>query len=274
MDVMEFEGRTIDEAINKACKSLGVPREKLNIDILSEGTSGFLGLGAKKAQIRAGLLNIDLSMDAPFPPREPKAAVRPPQPPTRPPEIRQASREERKPTPAPAEPRPAPVVAESSGNDDASAQKAKGILEGLLMRMQIEAPVEVKETEEAIILNIQGDGSGLLIGKRGQNLDALQYIVNKAVHHTANGHKMIVIDTEAYRKRREEALITLAMRIGEKVKKTKKPVTVGHMNAHDRRIIHLAIQNDTTLTTKSRGEGEYRNILILPVRRGPEDADA
>ena len=140
--------------------------------------------------------------------------------------------------------------------------------------MQIDSPVSVEETEEAIVLNIEGNGSGLLIGKRGQNLDAIQYIVNKAVHHSVNGHKMIIIDTEDYRERREESLVAMAMKLGEKVKKTKKPVTVGHMNAHDRRIIHIAIQNDATLTTKSRGEGEYRKILILPARRGPENADA
>ena len=151
-----------------------------------------------------------------------------------------------------------------------SAAKARMILEGLLTRMQIESPVTVEETGEAIILNIRGDGSGLLIGKRGQNLDAIQYFVNKAAHHSANGHKMIIIDTEEYRKRREESLVALAMRLGEKAKKTKKPVTVGQMNAHDRRIIHLAMQNDETLTTKSRGEGEYRKIFIIPVRRGSD----
>ncbi len=134
--------------------------------------------------------------------------------------------------------------------------------------MQIDSPVVAEETEEAIILSIQGDGSGLLIGKRGQNLDAIQYFVNKATHRSPNGHKMIIIDTEDYRKRREESLVALAMRLGEKVKKTKKPVTVGHMNAHDRRVIHMAMQNDASLTTKSRGEGEYRKILILPARRG------
>ena len=184
------------------------------------------------------------------------------------------SRRSRTGTTAPPAPAVQPVFAVNGADGEPSTEKAKRILEGLLTRMQIDSPVSVEETEEAIILNIQGDGSGLLIGKRGQNLDAIQYIVNKAVHHSANGHKMIIIDTEAYRKRREESLVALAMRLGEKVKKTKKPVTVGHMNAHDRRIIHLAIQNDATLTTKSRGEGEYRKILILPARRGPEDADA
>jgi spoIIIJ-associated protein len=85
---------------------------------------------------------------------------------------------------------------------------------------------------------------------------------------------MIVIDTEEYRKRREESLVALAIRLGEKVKKTKKAVTVGHMNAHDRRVIHMAMQDDETLTTKSRGEGEYRKIVILPARRGPETSAA
>ena len=169
-----------------------------------------------------------------------------------------------------ARPSPAPAI----DDGEPAAEKAKRILEGLLTRMTIPSPVAVEETEEAIILNIRGDGSGLLIGKRGQNLDAIQYIVNKAVHHTANGHKMITIDTEAYRKRREESLVALAVRLGEKVKKTQKPVTVGHMNAHDRRVIHMAMQNDETLTTKSRGDGEYRKIVILPARRGPDRADA
>jgi spoIIIJ-associated protein len=85
---------------------------------------------------------------------------------------------------------------------------------------------------------------------------------------------MITIDTEGYRERREESLIAMALRSGEKVKKTRKPLTVGFMNAHDRRVIHLAIQNDATLTTKSRGEGEYRKIMILPVRHGREPAES
>jgi len=81
---------------------------------------------------------------------------------------------------------------------------------------------------------------------------------------------MIVVDTEAYRKRREESLVALAEKLAEKVKKSKKSLTVGHMNAHDRRIIHLALQNDESLTTKSRGEGEFRKIVIMPVKKGQD----
>ena len=276
MEPIEIEAKSIDEAIEKACSEFQVPREKLNIEIISEGTAGFLGLGAKKAQIRASLLSIDMTIEPPFNRTEPQAPS---------PKKEKAETQ----TPHPQEqrsirfatdtfpPREAPAVPAGTGTDgegEASADKARRILEGILKGMQMESPVTVAETEDAILLNIQGDGSGLLIGKRGQNLDAIQYIVNKAVHHSANGHKMIIIDTEEYRKRREESLVALAVRLGEKVKKTKKPVTVGHMNAHDRRVVHLAMQNDEALTTKSRGEGEYRKIVILPARRSPDHTDA
>ncbi len=296
MEGLEIEGKTIDEAIEKACERFQVSREKLNIEIISEGNPGFLGLGSRKARIRAGLLSIDMTLDTVF--SEPETAApgrkermerpdgeaarekaigsdRPsgrtaPKPrPAVPSATARPTRRAAKPAerPSPVKPHPATAPAEEG---EAPAEKARQLLSGLLSRMQIESPVTVEETEEMIILNIQGDGSGLLIGKRGQNLDALQYILNKAIHHSANGHKMIVIDTEGYRKRREEALVALALRIGDKVKKTKKPVTVGHMNAHDRRIIHLAVQNDENLATRSRGEGEYRKILILPARRAPD----
>ncbi|MHB8769377.1 MAG: RNA-binding cell elongation regulator Jag/EloR [Syntrophales bacterium] len=269
MEGTEIEGKTIDEAIENACRALRVPREKLNIEIISEGTSGFLGMGAKKALIRASLLSFDIGFDAPAgaggrSKQEDSAGA--PQAPAPPAE--RGERERRVPPAAATTP---PLPATPDG--EPAAEKAQRLLGGLLNMMQIDSPIAVEETEEAIILSIRGDGSGLLIGKRGQNLDAIQYFVNKATHRSANGHKMIIIDTEDYRKRREESLVALAMRLGEKVKKTQKPVTVGHMNAHDRRVIHLAMQNDTSLTTKSRGEGEYRKIVILPARKGPDRSE-
>lgn len=303
MEAIEIEGKSIDDAIEKACSAFQVPREKLNIEIIAAGNPGFLGLGAKKALIRAGLLSIDMTLDDVFsrtetstPARTEKSAaptlesnragirtVDPgaqsaaPTPKGRP-AVHPAATGPAAimKTPEPVEQRITarsnPTPADHDGKQ--TTEKARRLLEGILTRMQIDAPVDVEETEEAIILNIRGDGGGLLIGKRGQNLDAIQYIINKAVHHSANGHKMIVIDTEEYRKRREESLVALAMRLGEKVKKTKKAVTVGHMNAHDRRIIHMAMQDDETLTTKSRGEGEYRKIVILPARRGTDSSEA
>jgi spoIIIJ-associated protein len=142
------------------------------------------------------------------------------------------------------------------------------ILKGILSRMNLDCPVTVEESPDKIILNIKSNGGGLLIGRRGQNLDAIQYIVNKAVHKLTNGRKIIVVDTESYRQRREESLVALAAKIGEKVKITNKAVSLSYLNAHNRRIIHLALQNDANLTTKSRGEGEYRKIIIVPANKG------
>jgi spoIIIJ-associated protein len=245
MESLEIEGKTIDEAIEKACTEFDVPREKLNIEIISDGASGFLGLGSKKAKIRASLMSIDMTVDTP--PEQSRKAVQK-EPPVSSDFTQPEAREE--------------------SVEETPARRAQRILEGILSRMSLGCPVAIEETPDTIILNIKGDGSGLLIGKRGQNLDAIQYIVNKAVSRYADNRKMIVVDTEGYRKRREESLVALAANLAEKVKKSKKALTVGHMNAHDRRIIHLTLQNDETLTTKSRGEGEFRKIVIMPVRKG------
>jgi len=244
MNSIEIEGKTIDEAIEKACSEFNVPREKLNIEIISDGATGFLGLGSKKAKIKASLMSIDMTIDTPATQSgkgvQRKSSV-----------ISGSSQ---------------PAVSENSL--ETPAMRAKRILEGILQRMDLDCPLTVEETADTILLNIKGDGSGLLIGKRGQNLDAIQYIVNKAVSKHTNNRKMIVLDTEAYRKKREESLIALAEKLAEKVKKSKKALTVGHMNAHDRRVIHLALQNDESLTTKSRGEGEFRKIVIMPAKKG------
>ena len=132
----------------------------------------------------------------------------------------------------------------------------------------MQCKVVLAETTAKIVLNIEGSDSGLLIGKRGQNLDALQYILNKAINKADNGWKIIMVDSEEYRRRREASLLDLAEKVRQKVKKTRKPVSLGHMSAHDRRIIHLALQEDASLTTKSRGEGEYRKIVVLPAKKG------
>lgn len=245
MKSLEFEGKTIDEAIEKACSEFQVAREKLNIEIISERTTGFLGLvGTKKARIKACLMSLDEALATPL--------------------------KEHFPSEQPPSDSPDEVPKVSSNNQEASenlAVRAKRILEGILSRMHLDCPVNVVETPDKVILNIEGDGGGLLIGKGGQNLDALQYITNKAAHKSGGERKIIIVDTESYRKRREESLVTLAAKISEKVKKTKKAVVLNHLNAHNRRIIHMALQNNTSITTKSRGEGEYKKIIIVPVKK-------
>ena len=262
---LEIEDKSIDDAIEKACRDFGVPREKLNIEIISESTGGFLGMLTKKAKIKASLLSLDMDFNLTDDP-EPKSKAR----------IKIEPRIEPEDQPAPAARATQEVSVSSFSTDTSSAlaAQAKELLAGILTRMSFECQVSVNETPEKIILNIEGDESGLLIGRRGQNLDALQYILIKAINKSDNDHKMISVDSEAYRKRREESLLALAQRVREKVTNTQKPVSLTHMNAHDRRIIHLALQEDESLTTKSRGEGEYRKIVVLPARKGNNNTRA
>jgi spoIIIJ-associated protein len=260
---IEIEEKSIDEAIEKACREFGVPREKLNIEIISEESGGFLGIFAKKAKIRASLLSLTIDFSFADNPAD-KQDLRT--------ETQVKSEKEIAPERKIITEKPKkqaePAVVSDSTSDSMLASKAKDLLDGILQRIPLECRVTVNETPEKIILNIEGDNSGLLIGKRGQNIDALQYILNKAINKLNNGHKMIMIDSGEYRKRREEFLLGLAERIREKVKKTMKPVSIGHMNAHDRRLIHLVLQEDESLITQSRGEGKFRKIVILPARTG------
>ncbi|MFA5322598.1 MAG: RNA-binding cell elongation regulator Jag/EloR [Smithella sp.] len=267
-EFIEIEEKTIDEAIEKACQEFSVPREKLNIEIISGETGGFLGFFSKKAKIRASLLALDIDFsfsDAPQKKSEPKIKAD---------NSRDKSefKTEHKKKPEKeivAEKPPLKIEQEAVYIPNSpTAIKAHELLEGILQKISPEYHASAKETQEKIILGIEGDESGLLIGKRGQNLDALQYILNKAINKIDIEHKMVLIDSGEYRRRREEFLLGLAEKIKQKVKKTKKPVSLANMNAHDRRIIHLVMQEDESLITQSRGEGKYRKIVILPAKTG------
>ena len=281
MEPIDFEGKTIDEAIVKACRQFQVPRERLQIEIIAEANPGFLGFGAKKAVVRASLLQLEREIDSEVnsinePVHHPESDSRisldhlslPPSssPVKKSAHVKKYTKEKGA-TPFKKDDlkRPSEDTADTLSDN---AINSKQLLEGILTRMGFSAEVKARETQEAIFLRIIGDKDGLIIGKKGQNLDAIQYIVNKAAHHSSIDSKKIVIDAEEYRKRREESLVETAIKIAEKVKKTKKPATLGPMNPHDRRVIHLAIQEEKTLTTKSRGEGEFRKVVILPAQVG------
>ncbi len=147
---------------------------------------------------------------------------------------------------------------------EGDAQKAKEVLENILQRFGAEAQIETIEEEESITLNIKGDGSGILIGRKGQTLDAFQYLVNKIVHRSLSVKKQTVVDTEGYRQKRKDALVELAKSLSEKVRAKGVPVSTNPLNPFERRIVHLALQDDAELTTKSTGEGMYRRVVISP----------
>ena len=145
---------------------------------------------------------------------------------------------------------------------NSAAQKAREVLENILERFGTETSVETEEDSESITLKIRGDGSGILIGRKGQTLDAFQYLVNKIVHRIPDVTKQIIVDTEGYRQRRKESLIDLAKRLSEQAKTKGRPVSTSPLNPFERRIIHLAIQDDAELTTQSKGDGIYRSVVI------------
>jgi spoIIIJ-associated protein len=132
----------------------------------------------------------------------------------------------------------------------------------------IEAAIKADRVDDRIILTIAGDQSGLLIGRKGKTLDALQYIVNKIVNKSVDKKADIVIDSEDYRKRREDSLTQIARKMGDKAKRTGKAVTTAPLNPHDRRIIHLTVKEDQGLETKSRGEGLMKRVIIIPKHKG------
>ena len=143
-------------------------------------------------------------------------------------------------------------------------QLAKSTLEKILSLMPMDVNVVAERIDNTISLKIHGDRSGILIGKKGRTLDALQFIVNKIVNRNLEKKVRILIDSENYRERRKDSLVQLALRMAERAKKTKRPVSTAPLNSRERRIIHLALKEDNQLNTVSRGEGPLKKVMIIP----------
>jgi spoIIIJ-associated protein len=154
-------------------------------------------------------------------------------------------------------------------------EQAKTVLETLLAKMGLEATVSAREDEERITLEVGGPETGLVIGKKGQTLDALQYLVNKIVSQKLPDEaesKPINVDSEGYRSRRAESLVELAHRLAEKARRTGRPVAADPMSPADRRVIHVALAGAEGLTTRSEGEGIYRHLVIIPTATTPSSS--
>jgi spoIIIJ-associated protein len=154
--------------------------------------------------------------------------------------------------------------------DDAPLTEAKAILETILSHITIPATVQASWEEEQIKLNVSTNGSGLLIGKRGQTLQSIQFIVNKIFNRQSPRKAHIIIDTENYRDRRRQALTEIALDLASRAKKSGKPAISAPLSAYDRRIIHLALKEDHELRTKSKGEGTLRKVMVLPLKKGTD----
>jgi len=148
--------------------------------------------------------------------------------------------------------------------DEDPKEVAKEFLEGVFEAMQLEVNISMSfdEEDKTLSIDLAGPEMGVLIGKRGQTLDSLQYLTNLAVNRSSENYTRVKIDTEDYRRRRKETLENLARNMASKVKRTKKSVTLEAMNPYERRIIHSALQNDNNVTTHSEGEEPYRYVVI------------
>ncbi|OPZ59953.1 MAG: R3H domain protein [Deltaproteobacteria bacterium ADurb.Bin510] len=257
MEKKDFEAKSVDEAIVVAMKTLRASFEELEIDVIQEGSKGLFGIGAKPARIRVGLKQAEAAKPAAAKEAEPRAAA-----PAKP---VQAPAPASQPDQTEADDEPVSFTddgGEASGNlSDEILAEAKTVLQELLRCMDMQDTVEITN---ARTLNIVGDGSGILIGKRGQTLDALQFILNRILNKSRDEQIYVNIDTEGYRERHVSQLASMAVRMAAKAKKGGRPVSLERMNPHDRRIIHLALKDDESVTTKSVGDGSFKKVVIVP----------
>lgn len=202
MDAIQKTGKTVDEAVNEALAELKISKEDAEIEIIEEGSRGFLGVfGAKDAVVKV------------------KKKFNP-------------------------------------------EKTAKDFLKEMFIAMGLIVNVETSLTDKHLEIKISGDDMGIIIGKRGQTLDAIQYLVNLVVNKGTAPYISVTLDTENYRERRKETLETLAHNLARKVKHTGKNVVLEPMNPYERRIIHSSLQNDRYVTTYSEGEEPHRNVVI------------
>ena len=214
MDAIQKTGKTVDEAVAIALGELGITKDEAEIEVIEEGSRGFLGMfGAKDAVVK---------VKKKFDPE----------------------------------------------------RTAKNFLKEMFIAMGLIVNVETKLKDRQLEIKISGDDMGIIIGKRGQTLDAVQYLVNLVVNKGTAPYISVTLDTENYRERRKETLETLAFNLAKKVKHTGKNVVLEPMNPYERRIIHSALQNDRYVTTYSEGDEPYRNVVITLKEKNRRSVDA
>ncbi|MEE4357725.1 MAG: RNA-binding cell elongation regulator Jag/EloR [Desulfococcaceae bacterium] len=323
---LEFEGKAVDNAVQKASEELNIPTDKLKYKVVSHGSSGIFGLvGVKKAKIcvflpeESGTEKRDRdrsprknnrkggqpvksaaalvqeafhdtrksSAEKTEPPSEAKPSEAKPSE-AKPSEVKSS---EAKPSEAkPSEAKPSEVKSSEAKPSEAKPSEAKPseakpsevktdylshesvrlgqeALQRVIDFITTGAKIDVSDGEDRVMFNVQGGDTGVLIGKRGQTLEAIQYLIEKIINKHSEERIRIQVDVEGYLENRRNNLRSLARRLADKTKHTGKPSTLGQMNAHDRRIVHLTLKDDTDVRTQSMGDGFYRKLVIFPKRK-------
>ena len=255
---LEFEDKNVEMAVKKACEKLNIPREKLKHDVISYGSTGIFGLvGTKKARIRVTLPKTqDVKME--------ESNKKIPKTDSLDQNVKntdfQTEADIDDTIPSPSEDDPKIIGREA--------------LQRIVDLITEDATISIEERSNRIFFDVKGGNSAVLIGKRGQTLEAMQYIVEKIVNKKRKERIGIQVDVEGYLEKRRINLEKTAFRLSEKVKRTGKPATIGQMNSHDRRIVHIALKDDNMVRTQSMGEGILRKLVIFPKKNSSRKRNA
>lgn len=243
---IRISAKTLDDAITEALVQLGVTSDKLEYEVIEKGSSGFLGIGMKQAVIEAWKKEEKQEIS-----EETSSA---------PEEIVKTEEKEEENT---EENSPVKESQELAKVEEQTIAAVEQFVQDTLKAMNMEVEISSSiDGDGALNIDMKGDHMGILIGKRGQTLDSLQYLANRVANKHQSGYVRVKLDTEGYRARREETLRHLAKNIAHKVKRNRRPVALEPMNPYERRIIHSALQSDPYVTTHSEGEEPYRKVVV------------
>lgn len=249
MNQITVSAKTVSDAITEASIQLGITSSELEYEVIEKGSAGFLGIGSKQAVIKAWKKEVVKE--------EPQTVEEIKEEPVLEHAEEKAVKEEVEKTEE--------KLVEVQNDTIAACEKfLKDVLSTMGMDVKIASNVD---EEGALCIDLEGDNMGILIGKRGQTLDSLQYLTNRVANKMQDGYVRVKLDTENYRQRRKDTLENLAKNIAHKVKRTKKPVSLEPMNPYERRIIHSALQGDKYVTTHSEGEEPYRRVVVSLTRK-------
>ncbi len=293
MDYITVSAKTLDDAITEALIQLGVTSDRLDYIVIEKGSAGFLGIGMKQAVIKARrkeeekpepeeevnepeIEEIEKESVKEVPKKESKKEFKR--------EFKRENKKEFKKEKHTSYVKEEPAKKESGKKEtpksikkevklenveESTVNACEKFIEDVLKAMNMENVKVTSEIDEegALSINMEGDNMGVLIGKRGQTLDSLQYLTNRVANKMQEGYVRVKLDTEDYRRRRKETLENLAKNIASKVKRTRRMVSLEPMNPYERRIIHSALQSDPAVSTHSEGEEPYRRVVVTLVRR-------
>ena len=244
MEFIDVSAKTIEDAIAKGVAQLAAEGQELvETKVLEQPSNGFLGIGRKPAVVRLFFTSVAIAS-------EPVATSET--------EVQDTAAETSEST---VEEKPSKKEL-SKEDQQEIAEKGKQFLDDMFTQMGLTVVIEKMMTKDKITFQVHGEDLGILIGKHGQTLDAIQYLTNLVAHKDVSGHCHIVVDVENYRSRREETLVNLAKRLASKVKRNRQKVSLEPMNAFERKIIHTALQGDKNVVTNSEGDEPFRHVVI------------